>query len=263
MVRTQYQFDNVSLLITHYNRSTSLENLLKSFTALNCTFGEIVVSDDGSKVDHLKLLGQLKDTYKFKLITTDKNRGLGNNINKGQDAVTKSYTLYIQEDFEPSQEFPEKFAQAFTSMEQNAALDIVKFYAYYAYPYLKPFNQDFDRMYLPNFARDYTKIYAYSDHPHLRRSSFFKKFGRYPEGLKGDVTEYKMCISFLQNNGKGLFYKDYANLLTQKNSESEPSTMSRESWKAKQNIFMNVVRYTYRQIKYNFDILFMKRLWKG
>ena len=173
MVRTQYQFDNVSLLITHYNRSTSLENLLKSFTALNCTFGEIVVSDDGSKVDHLKLLGQLKDTYKFKLITTAKNRGLGNNINKGQDAVTKSYTLYIQEDFEPSQEFPEKFAQAFTSMEQNAALDIVKFYAYYAYPYLKPFNQDFDRMYLPNFARDYTKIYAYSDHPHLRRSSFF------------------------------------------------------------------------------------------
>ncbi|MET4082107.1 glycosyltransferase involved in cell wall biosynthesis [Pedobacter sp. UYP30] len=262
MTNNQHIFDDISLLITHYNRSESLENLLASFRRLYCTFGETVVSDDGSKPEHLEKLRQLQGLYSFKLITTPKNKGLGNNINKGQDAVSKKYTLYIQEDFEPSKKFPEKLAESLTLMEQHADLDMVKYYAYYAYPYLKPFNSNFDRMFLPALGWDYSKIYAYTDHPHLRRSSFFQKFGRYPEGIKGDITEYKMCISFLQNQGQGLFYKDFANLLTQKNSDDEPSTMTRESWKAKQNVFMNIIRDTYRQIKYNYDIHFMKNLKK-
>ena len=31
----------------------------------------------------------------------------------------------------------------------------------------------------------YKKFYAYSDHPHLRRSNFLEKFGRYSENTKG------------------------------------------------------------------------------
>ncbi|MGY3052014.1 glycosyltransferase involved in cell wall biosynthesis [Pedobacter sp. UYEF25] len=253
-------FDEVSLLITHYNRSESLEHLLEKFIEIKCSFGEIVVSDDGSQPQHLERLQELKQTYEFKLISTPINRGLGNNINKGQDAVTKKYTLYIQEDFVPSDKFPEKLRESVMLLEQHFELDIIKFYAYYAYPYLKPFNADFEKMFFPLLGKDYSKIYAYTDHPHLRRSSFFEKFGRYPEGLKGDVTEYKMCISFLQNKGQGLFYKDFANLLTQKNSAHEPSTMTRESWRNRQNLFMNLLRDTYRQIKYNYDIHFMKKL---
>lgn len=262
MTKKQFYFDDVSLLITHYNRSESLENLLTSFQRLKCNFGEIVVSDDGSNIIHLDKLDQLKTTYHFELITTPNNKGLGNNINKGQDAVTKPYTVYIQEDFEPSGSFPEKLYEAVNIMKEHETLDIVKFYAYYAYPYLQPFSRDFDKMVLPNLAINYTKIYAYSDHPHLRRSNFFDKFGRYPEGLKGDVTEYKMCISFLQNNGKGLFYKDFANLLIQKNTEQEPSTMKRESWKAQQGFFISLIRDAYRQLKYNYDIYFMRSLKK-
>ena len=260
MNNQQHLFGDVSLLITHYNRSESLENLLSSFNQLNCKFGEIVVSDDGSRTDHLSQLIQLQNTYSFKLITGPQNKGLGNNINKGQDAVTKEFTLYIQEDFEPSSKFPEVLKRSLTLMEENSDLDIIKYYAYYAYPYLKLFDSQFDRMFLPVLGSDYSKIYAYTDHPHLRRSTFLKKFGRYPEGIKGDITEYKMCISFLQNKGKGLFYKDFTNLLTQKNSESEPSTMTRASWRTKQNLLIELIRNTYRQIKYNFDIHFMKSL---
>ncbi|PWS29220.1 glycosyl transferase family 2 [Pedobacter yonginense] len=255
-----HSFPQVSLLITHYNRSESLEHLLKSYKNLNCSFGQIVVSDDGSKVEHLDKLNKLSRDYNFKLVTTPKNKGLGNNINKGQDAVDKPYTLYVQEDFEPSAEFPEKFKLALNFMEHDDALDIVKFYAYYPYPYLKPFSSDFSEMYINKFASNYTKIYYYTDHPHLRRSSFFTKFGRYPEGIKGDVTEYKMCISFIQNRGKGLFYNDYANLFLQKNSENEPSTMQRSSWKENPNFLIRVMRDVYRQIKYNYDILLMKSL---
>lgn len=262
MTDEKYFFQDVSLLITHYNRSESLENLLNSFELLDCNFGEIVVSDDGSRLDHLERIKRLQIKYVFKLITTPVNKGLGNNINKGQGAVTKNYTLYIQEDFEPSKEFPSKFEEALTFMNQDATLDIIRFYAYYAFPYLRPLNRNFDQLDIPAMAWDYSKIYAYSDHPHLRRSSFLEKFGRYPEGLKGDITEYKMCISFLQNNGQGLFYKDFANLLIQKNSQEEPSTMVRKSWTSNKGLLIRFIRNTYRQIKYNYDIKFMKRLKK-
>lgn len=51
------------------------------------------------------------------------------------------------------------------------------------------------------------------------------------EGRKGDVTEYGMMMSFLKNNGKAVFYKDYKDLFLQKNSEAEPSTMKRNVWR--------------------------------
>ncbi|TCD23405.1 glycosyltransferase [Pedobacter psychrodurus] len=255
-----FNFPEISLLITHYNRPESLENLLAKLKDTGCVFGEIVVSDDGSKPIIRERLNQLAQVYGFRLVGTEANRGLGNNLNKGQDAVSKPYTLYLQEDFEPSVLFGEKLASAQGAMDNDTQIDIVKFYAYYAYPYLKPFDDDFDEMFIPRMALDYTKIYFYTDHPHLRRSNFFEKFGKYPEGIKGDTTEYKMCISFIQNKGKGLFYKDFTNLLSQRNSLSEPSTMQRTNWKHRPNILIKVLRDSYRQVKYNIDILTMKRL---
>lgn len=253
-------FPKTTLLITHYNRSASLENLLKSFNQIGCEFGDIVVSDDGSSEKHIEWLINLQQKYNFRLIKAIKNGGLGSNINKGQDAVTTEYTLYIQEDFEPTDNFLEYFTYAQKFMEEDIELDIIKFYAYYNYPYLKDYQKGFSKMYIPRFATDYTKIYAYSDHPHLRRSNFLKKFGRYPDGLKGDVTEYKMCISFLQNKGRGLFFNKFDSLFIQKNSEEEPSTMKRENWKFSKNLIISFGRYLYRSVKYNYDIIFMQPL---
>src|SRR4051812_31264401 len=98
----QYYFPEITLLVTHYNRSSSLERLLSAFRQLGCRFDGIVVSDDGSKPEHLEKLKALQPVYNYQLITTPKNGGLGNNINKGQDAVKTKYTLYVQEDFEPA-----------------------------------------------------------------------------------------------------------------------------------------------------------------
>src|SRR5690606_10476968 len=108
-----------------------------------------------------------------------------------------------------------------------------------------PFDEDFREMRVPLTGMRYTKIYAYSDHPHLRRSNFLTKFGRYAEGLKGDRTEYRMCISFIQQKGKGLFYSDFQGLFTQMNSLSEPSTMHRVAWRQSKNPFISVVRTFY------------------
>ncbi|HEY0898105.1 MAG TPA: glycosyltransferase, partial [Sphingobacteriaceae bacterium] len=90
----------------------SLERLLDSFRLLDCSFEEVIVSDDGSNSQHLQTIKHLAEEYGVRLITTPLNKGLGNNINKGQDAVRTSYTLYVQEDFVPTSLFPEKLQAA-------------------------------------------------------------------------------------------------------------------------------------------------------
>ena len=256
----QVHFDGVTLLVTHYNRSGSLERLLESFSSQGISFEDIVVSDDGSQPEHLERLQSLSAELKFRLITTPKNKGLGNNINKGQDAVNTPLTLYVQEDFVPLPIFREKLKDAVQYMDERAGLDMVRFYAYFKYPFLRPYKNGFSEMIFSPMPWywGYRKFYYYSDHPHLRRSSFLEKFGRYPEGQKGDVTEYRMMMSFIQKNGKALFYDDFKGLFDQVNSEAEPSTMKRNYWREAENPLITAMRHLYRHLKFNFDFNFRK-----
>ena len=260
-MKTEYYFDEVTLLITHYNRSHSLEQLLKSFIDLNCQFKDIVVSDDGSKPEHLFKLRELQKQFSYKLITTPENKGLGNNINKGQQVIKTPYTLYVQEDFEPTGIFPIHFDDALIFLKEDSTLDIARFYAYFSYPKLKPYGKGFSEMIFSFWDFNHLKFYYYSDHPHLRRSNFLEKFGRYPEGLKGDLTEYKMALGFLNKKGRGLFYNDFTSLFYQKNSAAEPSKMERANWRDGKNPVISILRSLYlplRWLKNTSDLFFLK-----
>ncbi len=251
-----HYFPSVTLLITHYNRSRSLERLLESFRMLGFVFGEIVVSDDASKPEHQQVLATLQNVYNFRLVTAPVNKGLANNLNKGQAAVKTPLTLYVQEDFIPKPAFIEKCKEAVSIMEAEPAWDFVRFYAYLRYPYLKPYRAGFSEMLFKLWYTDYHKIYLYSDHPHLRRSSFNERFGKYVEGIKSDKAEYLMCVSVLQHKPKALFYEDFKGLFDQVNSSDEPSTVTRDNWRQQsRNPFVAVARYVYRQLKYNYDLL--------
>jgi glycosyltransferase involved in cell wall biosynthesis len=259
-----HPFSEVSLLITHYNRSRSLERLLYAFAQQQCSFGEIIVSDDGSKPEHLEYIKQLQSVYAFTLITTPVNKGLGNNINKGQDAVSLPYTLYVQEDFEPTEQFAQTFQSALSIMQQRNDIDIVRLYAYFSYPYKKPFAHGFSQMqfHAAPWYTNHLKFYVYSDHPHLRRSNFLEKFGRYAEGIKGDITEYRMAVSFIRHKGKGLFFDDFTKVFYQKNSTAEPSTMKRSNWRESQNPVLLMIRAVYlkfKLLKCTFDLAFNKQ----
>ena len=185
MIQDQLYFKGVTLLVTHYNRSNSLERLLNSFVDLKCVFEEVIISDDGSKTDHIARLNQLKHKFNFKLLTSSTNKGLGHNINKGQDIVATPFTLYIQEDFIANQSFPFHFHNALRIMKEDQTVDLISLYAYSPYPYSKCYKEGFSEK-IFHFAPWYTnnlKFYLYGDHPHLRRSSFASKFGRYIEGM--------------------------------------------------------------------------------
>jgi len=255
---SDYFFKDVSLLITHYNRSSSLERLLQTCRDLKYNFEEIIVSDDGSLAEHLDAIKELQSHFDFKLVTTEVNSGLGNNINKGQAAVTLPYTLYVQEDFIPLAAFGDRFKDALEIIEKNKDLDIIRFYSYIKYPHLVPFEKGFSQMHYKPWSLNYRKIYFYSDHPHLRRSNFIEKFGPYTEQVSVDRSEYRMCIAFLQQRGKGLFYNDYKTLFKQINPEEEPSTTIRGTLTLSKNPLIKFVRDIYRQFRYNYDLRFLR-----
>ena len=247
-------FNDVTLLITHFNRSGSLERLLKSVKEQGMVFGEIIVSDDCSNSLHLNHVESLQQHFNFNLVKAKRNGGLANNLNKGQAQVKTPYALYIQEDFIPLPAFLEHFNDAIEIMNQEPDMDIIRFYAYGPYPYLKPYKKGFSLMIYKPWFLDKNKIYNYSDHPHLRRNNFPSRFGQYSEGIKSDKTEYEMCLSFIQNKGRGLFYDKYDALFKQENSSDEPSTVSRNSWTQSNNYLISFLRLVYRQIKYNYDL---------
>ena len=255
-----YHFSDITLLITHYNRSQSLGKLLQKCVSLEVSFAEIVVSDDGSKAEHLENINQLKNKYHFTLITTPKNRGLGHNINKGQDAVKTKYTLYIQEDFVPQLKLIEKLkiAQQFLNDDDN--LDFIRFYAYTHFPYLKSFKDGFSLMQFRHLKiwETYRKFYLYSDHPHLRRSTFLEKYGRYCEGKKPERTEYYMMLQVLSTGAKAYFYEDFKSLLEQENSLAEPSTVKRNFWRENQGFLIAIFRHIYRYLRFNFELIIFK-----
>jgi len=215
---------SLSLLITHYNRSDSLERLLNSFRDLGIGFATVVVSDDGSKPDHQEKLRYLQSKFKFQLATTQVNKGLGNNINKGQDLISTPYTLYIQEDFLPIATFPEVFARAIKIMDEESSIDLIRFYNHdMIYPSLRPIRDGFSEMRFKLLYPGTKKFFCYSDTPHLRRHNFFTKFGRYTEGVKAIKCEKGMVMSFLQARGRCLIV-DKNECFVHENTESEPST---------------------------------------
>lgn len=253
----KHHFPNVALLVTHYNRSHSLERLLEAFGGQGWVFDEIVVSDDGSTGEHQQQLQRLKEIYGFKLVTSQVNKGLGNNLNKGQDAVTATYTFYVQEDFAPSPGLPSHFANALAIMKEQSGFDITRFYAFFKYPYLQPYKYGFSEMKFGFWKAGYRKFFCYSDHPHLRRSDFLKKFGRYMEGVNGRHSEYKMMMAFLKHKGRALYYDNNKELFSHINSLNEPTTMPVEpSWKQSRKPVVKRLRDFYRYLRYYKDYLF-------
>ncbi len=253
-------FEHVSLLVTHYNRSNSLEKLLSSLEREGCYFGEIVVSDDCSKPEHIAKLEVLRDRFHFTLITANRNGGLAANINKGQAAIKTAYTLYVQEDFIALPGCLEHLRNGMTLMAENPDYDFVRFYAYDKYPFLQPHKFGFSTMHFKFWSLSFGKFNFYSDHPHIRRNSFTAKFGGYKEGISGDKTEFAMMMSVLRKGGKSFFFNGYKSVFEQENTAMEPSTMSRGYFRNSGNFLVAMVRVIYRFVNYNFGYLFGRPL---
>ncbi len=253
-------FSEISLLITHYNRSQSLGRLLKKVEELEISFNEIIVSDDNSKPEHQNKLNEFVGRFGITLIKTPLNKGLANNLNKGQKAVKSPFTLYIQEDFVPTEKFLQALKDGFDLLKEDPSTDLVRFYAYRKYPFLKPIRSGFSEMTFRFWYPNAYQFNCYSDHPHLRRSNFLEKFGNYKEGIKSDKSEFRMVISFLQNKGKALIINDIKGILIQMNDVTEPSQVKRKKLRSiiqrSETFSLVALRFIYQNIKFRLQYFF-------
>lgn len=258
-----YFFKDVTLLITHYNRSKSLERLLASLAKLNCTFEDTVVSDDASRPEEIAKVLDLQKQYNFRLVTTPRNRGYGNCINKGQDAITTPYTIYLQEDFVPFDAFPAHFKDAMDILNTDKSIDYIRFWAIGEMNIdKKPYGKGFSEMVYRFWNMSHKKFYQFSDTPNVRRSNFVEKFGRYREGIHGDMTDYYMAISFLHHKGKGLFYDAYDTLFSHDDVEEGSRIRPLINWRQRTNpiiLFMRFFFLRYKWLKGTWLVMFFSK----
>lgn len=244
-------FKDVTLFITHYNRSKSLERLLSSLHKLNCSFPDTVVSDDASRPEIMEDVLKLQKTYGFRLITSPVNRGYGNCINKGMAAITTPYTLYLQEDFVPFETFPAHFKDALQIMNEDKTVDYIRFWAIgKLHIDLKPYGKGFSQMVYRFWNMSHEKFYQFSDTPNIKRSNFTEKFGKYKEGIHGDLTDYYMAISFLHYKGKGLFFDKYDSLFKHDDTDEGSRIRPLINWRQKQHFIILFMRFIFLRYKW-------------
>ena len=251
----------LTLLITHYNRSNSLERLLLAFQKLDCQFVEIIVADDASKPEHLNRLKDIQPIYNFRLLPPEPNGGLGRNLNKGHDAVKTPYMLYVQEDFDPTELLPQHLMDAVQIMDETKDVDYIRFWSFYRFPTLKPFGKGFSETVFNPWNLNHLNYFMYSDNPHIRRTGFLEKFGRYDEGVPSDIAEHNMSIRFIQRKGRGLFYEEHSTLFEHRNSSDEPSTVTRGNWRQSSNpvfLLMRAAYLKYKCVKCFWQVKFLK-----
>jgi len=250
---TSQHISDVSLLITHFNRSESLQRLLSTFKKFDVSFDEIVVSDGGSNAEHIKSVKALQEQFGFTLLTTEVNLGLGNSINVGQDAVKTPYILYIQEDFVPKAAFVNALKDGLSIIKTESEWDIVRFYSFpwSPFPYLKDYKKGFSEMKfsLWPWYISHIKFFVYSDHPHLKRKTYPEKFGRYLETRNGDVTEMSMCRTFLKKKGRGLYFADCKSLFEHDNPEEEPGLFRPEKLRTQKLAEIAPLHWMYLKFK--------------
>ena len=108
---------------------------------------------------------------------------------------------------------------------------------------------------------NHLKFFYYSDHPHLKRRGFVEKFGPYKENCSGDKTEWAMCMSFLHNKGKGLYYDEGNCLFEHVNDANEPAQFRKESTYSKlldnkmtRSLYLNI-----KTLKQTLELLFYSK----
>ncbi|MDO7172711.1 glycosyltransferase family 2 protein [Mariniflexile sp. AS56] len=188
----------ISILITHYNRPIDLLQCIQAIRDAHFENVEIVVSDDGSEMDTVKLIQSYGiDT----LVLSDVNKGLASNINKGLKACKGEYVIYCQEDFKLNLQINTVLPECIELL--NAKLvDIVRFTSNFKFNKLIKLTEAVSlipRFSFKNFKQNY---YRYSDHPFITKRQFYNEFGYYLEGTSGRYGETEYSIRICNSKAK-------------------------------------------------------------
>lgn len=116
--------NELTIIIPHYNSSNKLIRLLKSIPDSFGNIGEVIVVDDYSEKEHLKILNQTvpKLNYPIKVLKNRDEKGAGNCRNIGIDASDSRWLMFADSDDYFIDNFCDNLMQYF-----NSSWDIVYF----------------------------------------------------------------------------------------------------------------------------------------
>lgn len=188
----------ISFLITHYNRPLDLLKCLEAIKKLNISNFEIVVSDDGSTTENVKLIQQYEVD---KLILSKKNQGLAANINKGIRACSSEYIFYCQEDFVLSPKIKTILPEC-NELLNTKEVDLIRFTANISFKKLIKLTDSISLIPKFSFQNFLLNYYQYSDHPFITKKNFYKKYGDYLENTSGRYGEMEYAIRIFKSKAK-------------------------------------------------------------
>lgn len=188
----------ISFLITHYNRPLDLAKCIEGINSLEVSNYEIVVSDDCSDDDYVKLLqGFTID----KLILSNTNQGLAANINKGIEACQGEYIVYCQEDFILNSEISAILPECFELLNSQRA-DMIRLRSDYKFYKLRKLTRNIFLIPKFSFRNFLVNAYQYSDHPFITTRAFYDRYGYYLENTSGDYGETEYAIRVFKSEAK-------------------------------------------------------------
>lgn len=188
----------ISFLITHYNRPIDLLKCLGAIKNLKVLDSEIVVCDDASQEEHLKLI----QGYEIdRLVFSKMNQGLAANINKGIEACQGEYIVYCQEDFllDPS---ISSILPEYLDLLKKEKVDMIRLTSNSPFNRLIPLTATVSLIPKFSFRNFLQNYYQYSDHPFVTRKFFYHKYGNYLEHTSGRYGETEYAIRILKSNAK-------------------------------------------------------------
>lgn len=188
----------ISFLITHFNRPIDLAVCLDGIKKIPISNCEIVVSDDGSTAENIKII----QSYEVdQLILAPFNQGLAANINKGLTACKGEYIIYCQEDFVLSSGILNILPECFDLL-QNKKADMIRFTSNFLFKKTIPLTDTISRIPKFSFHNFLFNYYQYSDHPFITKRNFYDKYGYYQEDTSGRYGETEYAIRILKSDAK-------------------------------------------------------------
>jgi len=113
---------DVSIFATNYNNGQFLKEFFESITNSTVMPKEIIIVDDGSTDNSIKIIKQFKKKLSINLVEFEENKGRAAALNCGKKACTSKYTLIIDPD---DILLPNRIETQFLFMEKNINVDIL------------------------------------------------------------------------------------------------------------------------------------------
>ena len=241
----------ISFLITHYNRPSDLLTCIDAIKNLDITNSQVVVSDDASTIENLKIIKKYPiDT----LILSKTNNGLAANINKGLAACDGQYIIYCQEDFVLHSSIKNILTECIKVLESGKA-DLIRFTANFKFKKLINLTENIaliPKFSIANFMQNY---YQYSDHPFITKKSFYDSFGYYLENTSGRYGETEYAIRICNSKAKIAITKNYiaSNIIGSTSVLLNEMNVKQNNYKLNKSIikFLRVIRLYFEWLFYN------------